>query len=367
MAKIVERVWRAADGSPRRGWQVDFVDQHGKRQRKQFQRRKDADAWLVNARAQVQRGTFTADTASATLGVAIEAWLQRAQAEGLEPGTLQQYRQLAAHVWALMPESVKLARITQAGVEQFRDAALRAHGRPMARKVLAAFKAILKDAKRRGLIAQNVAAETSIGAAKRHKAKLKAGVDFPLPGEVRALLDAGVPKERAIVALAALAGLRASELRALRWADLQLGAPPTVTVAQRADRWSRIGSPKSETSRRTVPLGQTAAQALREWRLAQPPGRALVFGTAKDRPDMLGNLQRRLLTPLAAKAGVPRYSWHGLRHYAVSAWLASGIDPKTAQSWAGHSTLMLTIDTYGHLVPRADDHARILAAERMLG
>jgi integrase len=102
-------------------------------------------------------------------------------------------------------------------------------------------------------------------------------------------------------------------------------------VAQRADARTRTGSPKSASSRRTVPLGEAAARALREWKLAQPPGRALVSGTAHDKPDMLGNLQRRLLAPLEARAGVRRYGWHSLRHYAVSAWLASGIDPKTAQ------------------------------------
>jgi integrase len=87
-----------------------------------------------------------------------------------------------------------------------------------------------------------------------------------------------------------------------------------------------------------VPLSEMAVRALKEWRLAQPPGRSLVFGTARDRPDMLTNLQRRLLTPLEANAGIRRYSWHAFRHYAVSAWLASGIDPKTVQHWAGHAT-----------------------------
>lgn len=60
----------------------------------------------------------------------------------------------------------------------------------------------------------------------------------------------------------------------------------------------------------------------------------------------------------------PKYSWHAFRHYAVSAWLASGIDPKTVQNWAGHSTLTLTLNTYGHMIPRAADHARIAAAEQ---
>jgi hypothetical protein len=66
------------------------------------------------------------------------------------------------------------------------------------------------------------------------------------------------------------------------------------------------------------------------------------------------------------QAGVPRYSWRRLRHYAVGAWLASGIDPKTAQHWAGHSTLTLMLDTCGHMIPRPDHHQRIAAAERAL-
>ena len=189
---------------------------------------------------------------------------------------------------------------------------------------------------------------------------------MPAPAEVKALIAAASPKARALVCLAALAGLRASELRGLLWSNLELGAKPAVTIAQRADRWSRIGSPKSASSQRSVPLGETAARALKEWRLAQSPGRSLVFGTATDKPDLLGNLRRRLLSPLEARAGVRRYGLHALRHYAISSWLAAGIDPKTAQQWAGHASLVLTLDRYAHAIPRADDHARIAAAERGL-
>ena len=400
MASIRKRSWTTARGEHRESWQVDFVDQQGKRRHKQFARKKDADAALVTARGQVAAGTFTPELSSATLGEAIEAWLARAQAEGLEAGTVQQYRQLAAHVRALMPENLKLAKLTTARAEQFRDDLLKAHSRPMARKILGALKSVLKDARRRGLVAQNIAAETMIGTNGRHKKRLEVGVDVPTPAEIRAMLEAADAKGKAMVALAALAGLRASEIRALRWVDVQLGAHPTVTVAQRADRQSRIGSPKSASSRRTVPLSETAAPALKEWKLAQPPRtikengeekrvpRGLVFGTASDRPDMLGNLQRRVLSPLEERAGIvapvlddngspvlddagkpvlaAKYSWHSLRHYAISSWLASGIDLKTAQHWAGHATLALTLDTYGHMIPRHDDHQRIAVAERAL-
>jgi integrase len=259
----------------------------------------------------------------------------------------------------------------------------------MARKVLASFKSVLKDAKRRGLIVQNVAAETKLGAGKRHRRKLEVGSDVPTPAEVKTLIDAGNAKAKAAICVAALAGLRASELRGLRWSDLDLGKQPSVTIAQRADAKARIGSPKSESSRRTVPLGETTVQALKAWKLAQPPKRALIFGTSSDRPDMLNNLTRRLLAALQVRAGValqkvddadnilvdlqgkplmvPKYGWHALRHYAISAWLAAGIDLKTVQRWAGHATLTLTLDTYGHMIPRQDDNARIAAAERLLG
>ena len=121
---------------------------------------------------------------------------------------------------------------------------------------------------------------------------------------------------------------------------------------------------RNQSAQRAV-VAETA-RALREWRLAQPPGRVLVFGTSSDRPDMLSNLRMRLLWPLCAAAHVRRYSWHSLRHYAISSWLACGIDIKTAQTWAGHSSAMVTANVYGHFIPRGDDHARIEAAERAL-
>jgi integrase len=366
MATIRERVWAGADGVDRRAWQCDFVDQSGKRRHRHFRRRKDADAFMVAARGQVAAGTYTPDSATATVADATALWLQRAKAEGLERGTIEHYHQLADHIRAVLPAETRLAPIGQARCEQLRDDLLSRHSRAMARKVLASFKAILKDAKRRGLVAQNVAAETVIGTGKRHQRRLEVGRDVPTPAEVKALIEAAGPKARALVCLAALAGLRASELRGLRWSDVELGVKPAVTIAQRADRFSQIGSPKSVSSRRTLPLSATAVLALKEWQLAQPPGRPLVFGTRTGKPATLVYLHERVLLPLVEKAGVRWYGWHAFRHYAISSWLATGIDPKTAQHWAGHGKLVLTLDTYGHLIPRTDDHARINAAETLL-
>jgi integrase len=365
MATIRKRRWRSPSGEMREAWQVDFVDQSGKRRHKQFERKKDADAYLVKARGQVAEGTYTPDSTSVTIRDAANLWLERARGENLERSTIDQYTRSVAIICALIDPDTRLARLTTPRVEQLRDDLLRAHSRAMAQKSIKHFKGIIKDARRRGLIAHSPGTETTIGTARRHRKRLEVGVDIPTPSEVKALMDAATGKARALICLAALAGLRASELRGLRWADIELGASPTVTISQRADRWSVISSPKSDAARRTIPLSETSAQALRAWKLEQPPRRSLVFGNAADHPYTLPHIGR-LLAPLAAQAGVKPYGLHSFRHYAISSWLAAGIDLKQCQRWAGHATLALTLDTYGHLLPRRDDHQRIADAERVL-
>jgi integrase len=366
MATIRKRRWRSPSGEMREAWQVDFVDQTGKRRHKQFERKKDADAYLVKARGQVAEGTYTPDSTSVTIRSASDLWLERARAEGLERSTIDQYTRSVEIISAFLDPDTRLARLTTPRVEQLRDDLLHRHSRAMAQKALKHFKGIIKDARRRGLIAHNPAAETTIGTARRHKSRLTAGVDFPTPSELRAILETATGERLGLICLAALAGLRASEIRGLRWSDIGLGQHPEVTIAQRADKWGAIGSPKSTAARRTIPISDTTAQALRAWKLAQPPGRALVFGTGTDRPDSLPNILRRVLEPALAAAGVRRYGLHSFRHYAVSSWLAAGIDLKQCQRWAGHATLALTLDTYGDLLPRRDDHQRIADAERGL-
>ena len=53
MTSIRKRNWIAPDGAEKAGWQVDYRDQAGKRRRKQFDRKKEAEAWLTTAAYQV--------------------------------------------------------------------------------------------------------------------------------------------------------------------------------------------------------------------------------------------------------------------------------------------------------------------------
>jgi integrase len=78
--------------------------------------------------------------------------------------------------------------------------------------------------------------------------------------------------------------LRSSELRGLRWSDVDLKAAE-LHVRQRADGYAKIGKPKSDSGNHTIPLGPIVVNTLRDWRLACPMGELdLVF------PNTLGKL-----------------------------------------------------------------------------
>ncbi len=105
--------------------------------------------------------------------------------------------------------------------------------------------------------------------------------------------------------VAAFTGLRSSELRGLRWIDVDFGNSE-LHVRQRADRYGIIGKPKSKAGYRIVPFGPLVLLALREWKLAGPKGKpGLVFPTPSGDGVALHNNVVRLFTA-AVRAEIHR-------------------------------------------------------------
>jgi integrase len=179
------------------------------------------------------------------------------------------------------------------------------------------------------------------------------------------------PRWRPLLSTAALTGLRASELRGLRWEDVDLQTHE-LYVRQRADKFGQIGSPKSAAAHRAVPFGQTVATMRKEWKLACPKGQlGLVFPNGAGNIEDLGNIDKRGFQPAQVAAGLTvggkaKYTGlHCLRHFYAS-WCINpeeqgglGLPPKVVQERLGHSSITMTYDRYGHLFPRGDDAKRL--------
>jgi integrase len=370
---IRKRKWVTRRGEAREAWIVDYIDQQGDRHIETFERKKDADARHATVKVNVRQGIHTAPSKSVTVAEAAESWINRIAADGRERGTIKQYREHANLHIVPRIGGLKLAHLTPARVEAFRDDLLASLSRPLARKVLTSFKSMLKVAKH-----AHVAADISIKRNKRSEPTLEVGRDIPTLGEVKRLIEAANDlRRRALLLTAALTGLRASELRGLRWADVNLKASE-LHVRQRADRYNAIGAPKSASGVRTVPFAPEMLSALKEWKLACPKGEAdLVFPTAAGKVEQHASMLLDLAPVMVAagvvdKADKPKYGLHAMRHFYAS-WCinrkADGgreLPAKNVQQLLGHSSIVITLDTYGHLFPRGDDRDELAKATQAL-
>jgi len=410
---VRKRAWATSKGVEKEAWIVDYVDQTGKRRLKTFAKKKAADNFAATANVEIRAGIHTADSASITVAGAGKLWIETGERAGLERATIDAYRQhLRLHIEPYLGR-VKLSQLSAPMVREFEDKLARGdmpegasplpRSVAMVRKVRVSLSALLSDAQERGLVSRNVVRELRRSrkrgkerqAEKRQRGKLKVGVDIPTREEIKAIVEAATGRWRPILLTAIFTGLRASELRGLRWADIDLDKRE-LHVRQRADRYHAIGKPKSDAGERTVPLTPIVVNTLREWKLASPKSdKGLVFPTGAGNVEAHSNIVHRGLGPTLVSAGVaypatdaagkplvakdgdpimlPKYTGlHAFRHFYAS-WCinrrAEGgleLPPKVVQERLGHSSITMTLDVYGHLFPRGDDSAELAAAERSL-
>jgi integrase len=352
------------------GRQVDYRDGAGTRRHRQFQTKREADAFHAKARTEVAAGVHTPDSASITVNEASELWLARCEREGLEALTIVDYRRhLKLHILPYIGRT-KLARLTVPAINSFRDRLLDDGRSPdMVRRVLGSLAALVGDAQGRGLVAVNNVRAITRG--KRGARTEKQRLVMPTRDELRAIIAATPDRHRALIFTALFAGLRSSELRGLSWdcVDLKQGQ---IEVRQRADRHNRLGPPKSKAGMRTIPMSPLLLNTLKAWRLASPKSELnLVFPNGAGRFENHSNILWRIFWPIQITAGVTvirdgkpdaKYSLHALRHACAALWIEQGFGPKRIQTLMGHASVAQTFDVYGYLFEAREADTAAMAA-----
>jgi integrase len=375
---VRKRTWTTRKGEAREAWIVDYTDQRGERHIKTFDRKKEAVDYAAKTKVEVGDGVHVAASKSATIAEAATKWLDGIKPK-VERATHVDYK---GHVDRfIVPHlgQVKLSDLSRPIVRGFEDRLRESCSEAMVKKVLTTVGTLVADAQERGLVVRNVVHELMRSRKgkkqheKRYRPKLKVGVDIPTPTEVAGIIEAartvGKGRWRPLLIVAAFTGLRASELRGLRWEDVDF-KKNELHVHQRADRFRVIGRPKTHAGERSVPFGSFVANTLREWKLQCPKGElGLVFPNGKGNVEDLVNIVKRGLIPAAiaaelVKDGKPKYTgMHVFRHFYASWCINRNLPPKVVQERLGHSSITITYDRYGHLFPRGDDAKEIDTAE----
>ena len=186
------------------------------------------------------------------------------------------------------------------------------------------------------------------------------------PEEASRFLEAAREDKLGIVLSFALAtGMRPEEYLALKWSDLDIHAG-TATV-RRTLIWRKgggwyFGEPKTSRSRRTIPIPRSLVGELADHRRKQAESRLkkgadyqnndLVFASGEGTPILLRNLVRRHFQPLLTRAELsPSLRLYDLRHSCATLLLSAGENPKVVSERLGHASIVLTLDTYSHVLP----------------
>ncbi|MDA0771012.1 MAG: site-specific integrase, partial [Chloroflexi bacterium] len=169
--------------------------------------------------------------------------------------------------------------------------------------------------------------------------------------------------------LAVLTGMRRSELCGLKWdmVDLDAGHLRVTRTLQPIDGQGLVeGQPKTDRSRRTISLGQSALEVLRGLRASQAEQR-LAIGevwrgtghvfTNGDGSPIRGERVSKSFAKSVKGSGLPHLTFHGLRHTAASLMIAGGVHARTIADILGHSSITVTMDTYGHLMKGVQEDA----------
>ena len=153
------------------------------------------------------------------------------------------------------------------------------------------------------------------------------------------------------------------ELIALQWGDLDFSG--RFLEIQRNCSLGRLTTPKSGESRR-VDMSLHLMQVLKDlqterqleaaansWKEIPPWVFCTESGTRLD----ADNLRKRMFYRLLTVAGLRKVRFHDLRHTFASLLLQQGESPVYVKEQMGHSSIQVTVDLYGHLIPGGNKQA----------
>jgi integrase len=176
--------------------------------------------------------------------------------------------------------------------------------------------------------------------------------------QVRALVEVMPARMQAMVILQVSTGLRIAELLALRLSEIDFLRREVMIIEQLHSRTRERQRLKTPSSRRTVPLPQTAVDALAV-HLVQFPANdeGYVFTNELGRSYQAHTYQYRIRTK-ATMIGLPSTTRHDLRHTYASWLLLAGESIATVAARLGHRNVAITLATYAHCVPTTEDRTR---------
>ena len=349
---------------PGKGWYV-YIDWKGQRKAKAFGKNKKlAKDFKEKLEAKLKLGTIGIESHT---GVKFEdyakTWLERIK-HTRKYSTYFGYQRMLERDLLPFLRGVDLTDITREKVKALAYASLqKGHSSKTVQNLLRGLSSLLSHAVEDELLTVNPALKP--GKFLPQVSKRRSVNPFTRE-EVVTFLEAvqfHTPRYSSFFLCAVRTGMRLGELIALQWGDIDFHG--RFIEVQRNCALRRIGTPKSGESRR-VDMSLELTQSLRNLQTERQL-EAAVNGWSEIPSwvfcNELGNLldpdntRKRVFYHTLKKAGIRHLRFHDLRHTFASLLLQQGESPVYVKEQMGHSSIQVTVDLYGHLIPGGNKQA----------
>lgn len=169
-------------------------------------------------------------------------------------------------------------------------------------------------------------------------------------------------------------GMRKGEICGLEWRDIDFNRSQLV-VHRTYSRLNKLDLPedyegnttelvtqipKTENSIRMIPLQPFLLSELQQWRMLQAQDQSAAGGQYQMTGRILTNPLGECVEPrtlsdyyhqMLEMAGLPKFTFHALRHTFATRAVEQGMDMKTISAILGHASVSFTMDTYAHVLP----------------
>jgi len=255
---------------------------------------------------------------------------------------------------------LKIDRITTKMVEEFINKR-QEQGMNLStlKKILVSLGQIFAIAVKRGYCVKNPLSEADRPRSQGSEADGKDNIKVLTPEQINSFLDK-VPDQKyhTLFTLAIFSGARQGELLGLKWSDIDW--QNNQIHIQRSFNNGSFFTTKTKGSNRKVDIGPTTMRALKEWKLACPPGELdLVFPTKTGKPMSHNNMVNRYFRPALRAAELDKIRFHDLRHTYASLLIEQDENIKYIQTQLGHSNPTVTLNVYAHLMKSTNQEAAL--------
>lgn len=353
----------ASRGGKKAGWRAVWREHGGRQRSKSFARKIDAERFLSTVEADMLRGAYVDPRAGQeTLSAFADRWMEAQVWRQSTRDTATSH--LKNHIGPGLGAR-PLATIRRTDVQGF-VSSLEAKGLAP-RTIEAIYRrlvSILEAAVHDRVIVQSPAVKIQLPKIERTAASQVVALDLD---DVYRIADEAPPWLKAFVWTIATGGLRPGEAAGLTVERVDF-MRRTISVDRQMVTDSSgapyLGPPKTVSSVRTIPVGDSLIAELNRHMAAHPPteveeGATLLFTNRDGRPlrrNTLGDAWDRIRTSLQLPAEAR--GWHSLRHTYASWLIEAGLSVKTVQARLGHASATETLEVYSHLWPDSDDDTR---------